>query len=79
MAPIELPLTDTQRGLLHAALRDVHMARERLKHVKLLQRYTGQPKLTAAVVEIDGHLRRLWHLIDGLDSAKPAERPCSEA
>ena len=69
-----------QRNLLHGALKDVHYAREKLRGVLLMQRYGGQPKLVAATEEIDGHLRRIWHLIDGLDSEKAREqKPCQGA
>lgn len=56
-----------QRDLLHGALKDLHYAREKLRVVRLMQRYGGQPRLVAAAQEIDDHLHRLWLLLDGLD------------
>ncbi len=63
----EPSLSQLQKTLLHAALKDLHYAREKLRGVMLSQRLAGQPKLMAATKEIDEHLQRLWHLVDGLD------------
>lgn len=66
-----------QRNLLHGALKDIHYAREKLKGVKLMQRYGGQPALVDAVDAVNAHLSRLWHLLDGLDVKSDVAGPPS--
>ncbi len=66
----EPSLSGVQRNLIHGALRDVHHAREKLRGVKLMQRYGGQPQLVEATDEISAHLQKIWHLLDGLDAKK---------